>query len=121
MLAKIKDFTFDLNEVDIANIQHELSFNWSTQKRQGNHQYTQRDGLWEETVKFSGKLIIKSVDALKEFEDEAKKQEPMRITFGTGESYEVVIKKINRTKSGFIKDGKHRYQEYSISMQRYFK
>lgn len=121
MLAKIEEFLFDLNNVDIESIQHKLNFGWNRQKRLGNHQHTQRDGLWEESITFSGKLIIKSVNALKEFEDKAKEQIPLRITLGSGESYMVTIDEINRTKSGFLKNGKYRYQEYSISMQRYFK
>lgn len=120
MLAKIENFLFNLNDTDIASITHKLSFNWNKQKRMGNHQYTQSDGMWEEDITFSGKLILKSINALKEFEDKAKEQKPVRITFGTGESYMITIESIDRTKSGFLKDGKYRYQEYSISMQRYF-
>lgn len=120
MLAKIDDFLFELNGIDIQSITHQLSFGWNKQKRIGNHQHIQREGLWEESVAFSGKLIIKRIDALKEFEDKAKEQKPVRITFGTGESYMIIIENISRTKSGFLKDGKYRYQEYSISMQRYF-
>jgi len=120
VLAKIESFLFDLNDTDIESIEHQLSFGWNTQKRLGNHQYIQSDGMWEEAIKFSGKLVMKSVNVLKEFEDKAKEQKPVRITFGTGESYMITIDSINRTKRGFLKDGKYRYQEYSISMQRYF-
>jgi len=121
MLAKIEDFLFDLGDIDIESIQHQLSFNWNRRKRIGNHQHTQRDGLWEESISFSGKLMMKSVNALKDFEDLSKEQKPVRITFGTGESYMITIDSLSRTKKGFFKDGKYRYQEYSISMQRYFK
>ncbi len=120
MLAKIEDFLFDLNGNDIATIQHRFNFEWSRKKRIANHQYTQRNGLWEEAITFSGKLLLQSVDALKAFEDLAKEQRPVRLTLGTGESYEVVIDGLSRVKSGFLKDGKYRYQEYSISMTRYF-
>jgi phage protein U len=61
-----------------------------------------------------------SVNSLDAIEDMAKEQLPQRLTFGTGKSYKIVIDNISRTKSGFLKDGKYRYQEYSISMQRYF-
>lgn len=121
MLAKINDFLFDLNGNDIERIQHQLTFEYNRQKRIGNHQHTQSTGKWEEVVTFSGKLIMKSINALKDFEAMAKEKKPVRITFGTGESYEVTIDTMSRTKSGFMKDGKHRYQEYSISMTRYFK
>lgn len=77
--------------------------------------------LSEESVTFSGKLIMRSVNALKDFENMAKEQKPVRLTLGTGESYQVTIESLNRTKSGFLKDGKYRYQEYSIPLQRYFK
>lgn len=120
MLAKIDDFLFEINDTDIQSIEHQLSFVWNTTKRIGNHQYLQQDGMWSESIKFSGRLILKSINALKEFEDKAKEQKPVRITFGTGESYLIVVDSIGRTKSGFFKDGKYRYQEYSISMQRYF-
>lgn len=122
MLAKIGSFIFDLNNKDIQTISHQLSFGWNRQKRLGTHSYTQRDGLWEEAITFSGKLILKSVNILKDFEDMAKEQLPVRMTLGgTGESYMITISDLSRTKSGFLKDGKYRYQEYSISMQRYFK
>lgn len=121
MLAKINDFLFELSKVDIESIQHQLSFGWNRQQRLGNHQYTQSSGKWEESIYFSGKLIMKSVNALRDFEDMAKEKKPVRMTFGTGESYLVTIETIDRTKSGFIRDGKYRYQAYSASMQRYFK
>lgn len=122
MLAKIGSFIFDLNNKDIQTISHQLSFGWNKQKRLGTHSYMQRDGLWEEAITFSGKLILKSVNILKDFEDMAKEQVPVRMTLGgTGESYMITISDLSRTKSGFLKDGKYRYQEYSISMQRYFK
>jgi len=121
MLAKIDDFLFELNKTDLESIQHQISFKWNRQKRIGNHQHTQREGLWEESITFSGKLIMQSINALKEFEDMAKEQKPVRLTLGTGESYQVTIESLNRSKSGFLKDGKYRYQEYSIPMQRYFK
>jgi len=121
MLAKIGDFIFDLNNKDIQSISHQLSFGWNRQKRISEHSYTQREGLWEESISFSGKLILKSINILKDFEEMAKEQLPQRLTLGTGESYKITIESISRTKSGFLKDGKFRYQEYSISMQRYFK
>ena len=120
MLAKVGEFVFDLNNKDISEITHRLSFGWNTQKRIGNHEYNQKSGKWEESVSFNGKLILKSKSILKEFEDTAKEQIPVRLTFGTGESYKVTIDSISRTKSGFFKDGNFRYQEYSISMRRYF-
>lgn len=121
MLAKIGSFVFDLNNKDIASISHQISIGWNKQNRLGNHQYTQKDGKWEEGISFSGKLILKSVNILKDFEDMAKDGKPVRMTLGTGESFKIVIESVSRTKSGFFKDGKFRYQEYSISMQRYFK
>lgn len=121
MLAKIDESLFEFNKVDIANMQHRLSFDWNRQKRLGNHQHTQSSGKWEEAIMFTGKLIMKSVNALSDFEEMAKEKKPVRITFGTGESYEITIDTISRTKSGFLKDGKYRFQEYSISMTRYFK
>jgi len=121
MLAKIDSFVFDLNNKDIQTISHQLSFGWDKQKRLGSHVYTQRDGLWEENITFTGKLILKSVNILKEFEDMAKEQLPVRLTLGTGESYKITIESLSRSKSGFMKDGKFRYQEFTISMQRYFK
>jgi len=121
MLAKIDDFLFDLNKNDIDSIQHQLSLTWNRQTRLGNHQYTQREGSWEETLSFGGKLLMQSVNALKEFEDLVKTGKPVRLTLGTGESYEVTINSLDRTKKSFLKDGKYRHQEYSISLQRYFK
>ncbi len=121
MILKIATFVFNLNDTDIDSIQHQLSFGWNRQQRVGNHQHTQRDGLWSESINFAGKLVMKSVSSLNDFEEIAKKQLPVRITFGTGESYQVTIDSLSRTKSGFLKDGKYRYQEYSISLQRYFK
>jgi len=121
MLAKIESFVFDLNNKDIQSISHQLSLGWNKQKRVGSHTYTQRDGLWEESISFNGKLILKSVNILKNFEDMAKEQKPVRLTLGTGESYQITIESLNRSKSGFLKDGKFRYQEFSITMQRYFK
>ncbi len=120
MLLKIDDFFFNYNESDIDNIQHQLTANWNSQKRLGNHRHTQRDGLWDESISFSGKLLMKSVNALSEFEELFKKQTPVRATFGTGESYMIVIEKLTRTKKEFLKDGKYRSQEYSISIKRYF-
>jgi phage protein U len=120
MLAKVGEFIFDLNKKDIQSISHQLSFGWDRKKRLANHNFTQRDGLWEETISFSGKLLLMSVNSLDAFEDMAKEQLPQRLTLGTGKSYKIVIDNISRTKSGFLKDGKYRYQEYSISMQRYF-
>ena len=120
MLAKVGEFIFDLNNKDIADISHQLNFPFDTQKRIGNHEYTQKRGQWEEDVNFNGKLILKSVNILKEFEDMAKEQLPVRLTLGTGESYKVTIKSMSRTKSGFLKDGKFRYQGFSIAMRRYF-
>ncbi len=121
MLAKVGDFVFDLNNKDIISLTHQISLKWNKQKRLGNHQYIQKDGEFEETISFNGKLILKSVNILKSFEDMAKEAKPVRMTLGTGESYMVVIEDISRSKSGFFKDGKFRYQEYSISLQRYFK
>jgi phage protein U len=120
MLAKVGSFIFDINNKDIQSIAHQLSFGWNRQSRLGNHNYTQKSGKFEESISFSGKLILKSVSTLKAFEDMAKEQKPQRLTLGTGESYKITIDSISRTKSGFLKDGKFRYQEYSISMQRYF-
>ena len=120
MLAKLGDFVFEMNDTDIKTITHQLSFGFNRQKRLGNHSYTQSDGLWEESISFSGKLILKSVNTLKSFEGMAKEKKPLRLTLGTGESFMVTIESISRTKSGFFKDGKFRYQEYSISLQRYF-
>jgi phage protein U len=121
MLAKLNDFLFELSKTDLESIQHQISFKWNRQDRAGNHQHTQKAGKWEESITFSGKLIMQSTNALKDFEDIAKEQKPVRLTLGTGESYLVTIDSLSRMKSGFLKDGKYRYQEFSIPMQRYFK
>jgi phage protein U len=121
MLAKLNDYLFELSKTDIESIQHQISFGWNRQSRSGNHKHTQSEGEWEESIVFSGKLLMKSVNIFKDFEDMAKEKKPVRLTLGTGESYLVTIDSLNRTKSGFLKDGKYRYQEYSIPMQRYFK
>ena len=121
MLAKVGEFIFDLNNKDISAISHQLSFEWYKQKRIGNHTHTQQSGKWEESISFSGKLLLKSKSILKDFEEMAKEQIPVRLTLGTGESYKVTIENVSRTKSGFFKDGNFRYQEYSITMGRYFK
>ncbi len=121
MLAKINDFLFELNKTDLESIQHQISFKWDRQDRSGNHNHTQSTGKWEESIVFSGKLLMQSVNILKDFEDMAKEKKPVRLTLGTGESYLITIDSLSRSKSGFLKDGKYRYQEYSIQLQRYFK
>lgn len=121
MLLKISNFLFELNKTDIESIQSQLTFSWATQKRLGNHQHSQKDGKWEQSINFGGKLIMQRINVLKDFEDMAKEGKPVRFTLGTGESFQVTIGSLSQTKSGFFKDGKHRYQEYTISLQRYFK
>lgn len=121
MLAKIGNFVFDFNNKDIDSISHQLNIGWDRQQRQGNHTYTQKSGTWEEETTFKGKLVLKSVRVLDDFENAIKEGKPIRLTLGTGESYEVAIDNLTRTKSGFLRNGGFRFQEYSIKMQRYFK
>lgn len=121
MLAKIGESIFELNEADIQSISHSVTIGWNRSKRIGTHEIAQKDGTWEESVTFEGRLVLKSIDTLKNFEEEAKAGKPLRITLGSGESFEAVIESYSKTKSGFFKDGAYRYQSYSITIKRYFR
>lgn len=120
MLAKIDQFTFELNKKDIAKIRHRFDFGWEHIARIGDHDYTQSSGAWKERISFDGKLIMKSVSSMNDLEALAKQKQPLRLTLGTGESFMIVISSLERTKSEFIKSGEYRVQKYKISLERFF-
>ncbi len=111
-------FFFEILEVD--EISHQLNFDWAKTKRLGNHQKIQKVGSWEENISVKGTLIVKDVRRLYLFEELFKLKKPIRFTLPTGESFFVVIDKLSKTKSSYLKDGLHLKQDYSIELDRVF-
>lgn len=120
MLAKIDKFFFEIDKTDIQKISHRINFGWSQVDRIGGHFYTQAHGQWEETVEFSGRLLMQSVSTVKDLIETAKAKAPVRLSLGTGESFMVVIDAIEQEKSSFLRQGEFRVQEYRITIKRYF-
>ncbi len=118
MICKIDEFLFDVR--DTETLTHQLSFDWADRKRLGNSPLRQATGAWDEEITIEGKLLVRSVKALDDFENIAKEKKPVRLTLGTGESFKVVITSISKSKKDFFKDGKFITQEFSISLKRWF-
>ena len=118
MICKIGEFLFEARDTD--TLRHELSFDWTERKRLGNAPLRQATGKWDEEIALEGRLMVRSVKALDEFEELARSKKPVRLTLGTGESYMVVITTISKSKKRFHNDGYFIEHDFSIALKRYF-
>ena len=116
MLALIGDFKFEINDTNIDKIKSTLHFNYIVTHKLGNFDEYQDIGMYEEGLELDGVLIAKSQKQLVEFETMAKLK--LQVTFVTNDVIQtVLIFKLEREKSNFLKDGAFIKQTYKITLQ----
>jgi len=118
MLCMIGDFQFTVNKTSYDQFSTNIDYPFVTHERIGEHNSYQDVGKYEQSDELSGDLIAKSKNSLNEFESMAAKKEPQTIAFADGEVYTVLILKISKTRSKFLKDGAFLKQSYNISLMR---
>jgi phage protein U len=116
VLALIGDFKFEINDTNIDKIKSTLNFNFKTNHRLGNFDGYQATGMYEEGLELDGVLIAKSQKQLLEFETMAKLKLP--VTFVTDNVIKtILIFRLEREKSNFLKDGAFIKQSYKMVLQ----
>jgi len=116
VLALIGDFKFEINDTNIDKIKSTLNFNFQTHHRIGNFDGYQATGMYEEGLELDGVLIAKSQKQLLAFETMAKLKLP--VTFVTDDIIQtVLIFRLEREKSNFLKDGAFIKQTYKMILK----
>lgn len=116
LIGKIGSFKIEVAD----NIAHSLSQEWSTKSRIGNNPARFTNGKWDESVSFSGTVILEKnsyLDGLKNLVKEAKH---ITLIIGNIVYAMVVIEEIVFTKSIFLTNGTHIKEDFTISLKRYF-
>jgi len=119
MLGMIDDFKFEMNETEFDKISHEISFDWAESKRIGNHAKLQAIGKSNESFTFSGVLLLKSVNSFDDLIEIGSRQKPVVLSFVNASSIKVVILKIKRDMSLFLKTGEFVKQGFNIELKRW--
>jgi len=115
MLALLGIFKFEIQKTNFDKIKHILKFNFKTHHKLSNFDAYQSVGKFEELLEINGILIAKSQKQLFEFELLAKMKEP--ITFVTSDIVRtVLIIKLEKEKTYFLKDGAFIKQSYKITL-----
>jgi phage protein U len=116
VLALIGDFKFEINDTNIDKIKSTLNFNFKTNHRLGNFDEYQATGMYEEKLELDGILIAKSQKQLLEFETMAKLK--LTVTFVTDDVIKtILIFRLEKEKSNFLKDGAFIKQSYKMVLQ----
>lgn len=119
MLGMIDDFKFEMNKTEFDAISHEISYEWAESKRIGNHLKLQAVGKANESFSFSGILLLRSVNSFDALLSIASKQKPVVLSFINASSIKVVIVKIKRDMSLFLKSGEFVKQGFSVELKRW--
>ena len=102
MLAKIDEYTFEINETSFEKIKRTIDFRFNTNQRLGNFDSWQNRGKYEEVIEINGTLIAKSQDQLKAFEQMARKKLPVTLAFTNGTCSTIIILKLEIEQSTFL-------------------
>jgi len=116
MLAKIDDFTFEINDTSFESIELKSDFRYATQKRLKNFDIYQAVNSYAQSITINGELIAKSQIQLKAFEDMANEKKERTMVFADGTAKSVLILSFNRSRDTFLKDGAFLKQGYTIKM-----
>jgi phage protein U len=116
LLAKIDEYTFEINKTSFEQIKRTIDFNFNSNKRLGNFDSWQNTGKYEEAIEINGILIAKSQNQLKSFELMARKKLPVTLAFTNGTCSTILILKIETEQSTFLKDGSFLKQTYKINL-----
>ena len=118
MLCMIGDFQFRVNDTSYDQFTSSTDYPFVENERIGDYNSYQSVGKEEQTDSISGELIAKSINALVEFENLAAKKEEQTIAFSTGVAYTVIIRRITKTRSSFLRDGAFLKQSYQIELKK---
>jgi len=113
-------FFYQFHVLETDEISHDINFYWVKTERLGGHKIAHQVANWDESITLRGTLIVKNTRRLFLFEEVAKLKQPIRFTLPTGESHMVIITRLSKTKSTFLKSGLYVKQGYSIEMERYW-
>lgn len=116
MLASIDDFMFEVDKNGFDSLNRVLEFRYSNAQRIGNFDSFQAVGKYEESIDFSGTLILKKQGELNEFENMAKQKKVRLLSFANGTAKRVIIKTINLNRSNFLNNGAFLKQGFTISL-----
>ena len=120
MLCDLGGFVFEIKKAEFEKLNKTIKFNYAKKDKVGANPTYQAIGGFEEEFQISGKLIKKSNSTLKKLEDIAKKKEPVRLTFGSGESLKVLIESISEDRSLFLKDGHYLKNDFTIKLKAFY-
>lgn len=116
LLGKIGGF-----KIEVANqFAHSLSQKWQSMSRIGNNPALFANGLWDESISFSGEIMLENNTYLNDLKNLIKAKKPVSLVIADVIYAMVVIESIEFTKSIFLANGVHIKEEFSVKLKRYF-
>ncbi len=116
LIGKIGDFKIEV----ASNIAHSISQEWTTKTRIGNNPARFAQGKWDETISFTGEIVLQNNRYLDDLKNLVKLSKPVTLVIADIIYAMVILEKIDFVKSIFLKDGTHIKEEFIISLKRYF-
>ncbi len=121
MLGMLGDFEFKMNKVEFQQVSHTIQYGWVKSNRIANHPKHQAVRKSDESLKFTGTLILQSVKAFDDLKAAADKHEPIVLSWVEHDSVLVVINKISKDMKRFLDTGEYIEQGFSIELERWYK
>ncbi|MEM5557318.1 phage tail protein [Aliarcobacter cryaerophilus] len=116
LIGKIGSFKIETAE----SIAHSISQEWATKTRIGNNPARFAIGKYDESVSFTGAVLLEKNNYLDDLKNLVKDAKPVTLVIADIVYAMVVIEQIDFTKSIFLRDGKHIKEEFTINLKRYF-
>lgn len=116
LIGKIGEFKIEV----ATSIAHSLSQEWTTKSRIANNPARFATGKWDESVTFSGVVVLEKNNYLDGLKNLLKNAKPVTLVIADIVYSMVVIEQLDFAKSIFLKDGTHIKEEFTISLKRYF-
>lgn len=116
MIGKIGKFKIQM----LDSVVHAISQQFESKTRLGNSPYRMAGGRWDESISFSGKVILKPNNNLDDLKQLVKDAIPVTLVLANVVYALVLLEEISFTKSHFLPGGEHISEEFSVKMLRYF-
>jgi len=114
MLALLGEFIFESGNVNLDNIKSETEYDYTTTKTIDDFEHWHSTGKFSTTLTLAGKLVKKPNSSLNELEEIAERKEAITLAFDDGQAKTVVIMKINKDRSSFLKSGAFLVQDFEV-------
>lgn len=116
LVGKLGNFKIEVAE----SIAHSISQEWATKQRIGNNPARFAIGKWDESISFTGSIVLEKNNYLDDIKNLLKNAKPITLIIADVVYAMIIIENIDFNKSIFLTDGTHIKEDFTINLKRYF-